>query len=72
MAGSILEGEIQPGMFAHIPCNSSLDITARIHSLEKNGEDVWLCIQSEPDGMDFLSAFNIKNETIEVSTEGSD
>ena len=76
MAGSILEGEIRPSMFVHIPCNSSLDITARIHSIETirrhDVEDVRLCIKSEPDKMDFLTAFNIKNETIEVSAEGSD
>ena len=76
MAGTVLEGEIQPGMFIHIPCNSSLDITARIDSVEtalrQNSEEVCLCIKSEPDDPGLLSGFNIRNETIEVSTQGSD
>ena len=76
MSGSVLEGEILPGMFVHIPCNSSLDITARIQSIEtalrQGAEDVCLCIQSDDDEADFLSGFNIRDEVIEVSTEGSD
>ena len=75
MAGSILEGEIQPGMSVHIRCNPSFDITAPIHSIEtalrQGVEDVCLCIQSDHEEADFLSAFNIRDETLEVTKDGS-
>ena len=76
MAGSVLEGESLPGMFGHMPCNSSLDITARIQSIEKprrlDADDVWLCIEEEPDEVDLLSALNVSDETLESTIEGSD
>jgi len=76
MAGSNLEGEIKPGMFVHIPCNPSFDITAPIHRIEyalrQGAEDVCLCIESDQEEADFLSAFNIRDETIEVTNNGSD
>jgi len=74
IAGSIVEGEIRSGMFVHIPFNSSVSTTARIHSIEfarhQGGEDVCLCIKSEPELARFLRDLNICDETLEVSTEG--
>ena len=76
MMGSILEGEIHPGMFACIPFNPSVEMTVRVHSIETarhpDGEYVCLCIQSECDDMEFLTAFNIRDETLEVTIDGSD
>ena len=76
MAGSIVEGEIRAGMFVHIPLNSSLASTARIHSIEfarrQDREDVCLCIESEPELAEFLRDLNIGDETFEISADGSD
>lgn len=77
MAGSIVEGEIRNGMFVHIPFNSSLVMTARIHSIEfvrrqGGGEDVCLCIKSELELAEVLRGLSIGDEIFEVSTEGSD
>lgn len=76
MAGSIVEGEIRTGMFVHIPFNSSLATTDRIHSIEfarrQGGEDVCLCIESEPELAEFLHDLNIGGEIFEVIEDGSD
>ena len=66
MAGSIVEGEIRNDMFVHIPINSSLVMTARIHSIEfvrrQGGEDVCLCIKSELELAEFLRGLSIGDE----------
>ena len=76
MAGSVLEGEFRAGMFVRVPLNSSLDMTARIHCIEfvrrNGGEDVCLCITSEPDIAEILRGLDIGDETFEVTTDGSD
>jgi hypothetical protein len=76
MAGSVVEGEIRTGMLVHIPFNSSFATTARIHSIEfarrQGGEDVCLCIESEPELAEFLRDLNIGDETFEVTADGSD
>ena len=76
MAGSVVEGEIQAGMFVRVPFNPSLDMTARIHCIEfarrHGGEDVCLCIESEPELAEVLRGLDIGDETFEVTTDGSD
>jgi len=76
MAGSIVEGEIQTGMFVRVPFNSSLVMTARIHSIEfahrQGGEDVCLCIESEPELAEILRGLDIGDETFEITKDGSD
>jgi hypothetical protein len=76
MAGSIVEGEIQVGMFVHVPFNSQLSMTARIRCIEfarhGGGEDVCLCFESVPEMAEIWRALNIGNETVEVTTHGSD
>jgi hypothetical protein len=76
LAGSIVEGQIRPGMFVPVPFNSSLEMTARIHSIEfarrSGGEDVCLCIESEPDALDLWRGLNIGDETFEITTDGSE
>lgn len=76
MAGSVVEGEIRVGMFVHVPCNSSLDMTARIHSIEyarrQGGEDVCLCFESEPDALELWRGINIGDETLEITEDGSE
>lgn len=73
MAGTILDGKIQAGMFVRITCNSALGLTARIHSIElvrrTNGEDVCLCIQSEPKQHELFRSLNIADQTVEVVLE---
>jgi hypothetical protein len=76
MAGSIVEGEIRKGMFVHFPCNSALDITGKIDCIEfarrKDGEDVCLCFEGEPEELDFWRAMNISDQTLEISDHGSE
>jgi hypothetical protein len=77
MAGSVVEGEIRKGMFVRVPFNSSLDMTARIHSIEfarrlGGSEDVCLCIESEPELAEILRGLDIGDETFEVTIDGSD
>ena len=77
MAGSIVDGEVQPGMFLRVAFNSALDMTARIHSIEfarrRGGEDdVCLCFEAEPDLLEIWRGLNISDETFEVTPDGSD
>lgn len=76
MAGSVAEGEIRAGMFVRVHFNPSLDVTARISSIEfarrQGGEDVCLCIESEPALAEILRGLDIKDETFEVTTEVPD
>ena len=77
MAGSIVEGDIRAGMFVRVPFNSSLEMTARIHSIEfarrlGGSEDVCLCIESEPDALELWHGLNIGDETLEITDDGSD
>lgn len=77
MAGTVIEGEIRQGMFVRVPFNSSLDMTVRIQCIEYarragGSEDVCLCIESEPELVEILRAFDIGDETFEVTTDGSD
>ena len=76
LAGSIVEGEIRAGMFVRVSFNSSLDMTVRINCIEfarrQGGEDVCLCIESEPELAEMLRGLDIGDETFEVTTDGSD
>jgi hypothetical protein len=76
MAGSVVEGEISAGMFVHIPLNSLAAMTLRIHCIEaarrQDGDDVCLCFESQGKAGEFLRGLNIRNETFDVTTEGSD
>ena len=73
MAGTILNGKIQAGMFVRVRCNSELDMKVRIHSIEfalrKNGEDVCLCIEADPKLAQLLRGLNIANQTVDVVLE---
>ena len=76
MAGSVVEGQVRAGMFVHVPFNSSLDMTAKIHSIEfarrHGGEDVCLCFESEPDALELWRGLNIGDETLEITEAGSE
>jgi hypothetical protein len=77
MAGSVVEGEIQAGMFVRVPFNSALEAAARIHCIEYarhlgGSEDVCLCIKSEADEFELWRGLNICDEVLEVTFEGSD
>jgi hypothetical protein len=70
MAGKVLEGDIQAGMFVRMPFNSALGVTARIHSVEfargTKGNDICLCIESEPEQSEFFRGLNLADEIVEV------
>jgi hypothetical protein len=72
MAGSIVEGQIRAGMIVKVPLNSSLAISAQIHSVEfarrtDGREDVCLCITYEdPDELFVWNPLNIRDETLDV------
>ena len=75
LAGSIIEGKIQAGMFVHFPFNPSLGMTAKIQYIEfarrtGGGEDTCLCIESEPEMNEVFRSLEIGNETLEVTESG--
>jgi hypothetical protein len=71
MVGSIVEGEVSPGMFIQFPFSSSLLITSRIHSVEParqdDAEDVRLLIESDPELADIIRGLDIRGEILEVT-----
>jgi hypothetical protein len=76
MAGTVVEGEIRAGMFIRVPFNSSLDLTARIHSVgfarRHGGEEVCVCFEFEADAFDVWRGLCIGDETLEISEHGSE
>jgi hypothetical protein len=75
LAGTIVTGVIRPGMFVHIPLNSSLAVTERIHSVELalrlGGEDVCLCLELDPDALKIARVLKI-GDAIEISVGDPD
>ena len=74
VTGLIVEGDINVGMFVHVPLNSAIDIKARIDALEfvrqlGGTEYIGLCLKLEPDALEIWRALNIRDETIEISEE---
>jgi hypothetical protein len=76
LAGSIVEGDIQPGMFIRVPFNSSIQMTVRFHSIEfarrKDGEEPCLCVVVESELAMILRTLNIRDEIVDVTTDGTD
>jgi hypothetical protein len=77
LAGSIVEGVVRQGMFIRVPFNSSFAVTAQIHSIEfarrrGGGEDICLCIASKPQLAEIFRGLDLRNETFEVTVDGSD
>ena len=78
LAGSIVEGEVRPGMFVHVPFNSNTAMTARIDCIEfarrlGGHEDICLCIRyTEPKELELWRGLDIGDEIFEVTTDGSD
>lgn len=77
LAGSIVDGEIRPGMFVRVPFNSALEMTAQIHSIEfahrlDGGESLCLCIPcSDEKELEIWRGLKISDETFEVD-DGSE
>ncbi len=72
LAGEIREGEIKAGMNVNIRFNSSVSMTAPIHSIEfalrRGREDVCLCILYEDDtDLMIWRGLNIGDEIVEVT-----
>ena len=78
LAGSIVEGEIRPGMFVRVPFNSRTAMTARINCIEfarqpSGHEDTCLCIRYVgPEELEIWRGLDISGETFEITTDGSD
>lgn len=76
IAGEVVEAPIRIGMFIHVPWNSSIKLTARIHRIEfarrQDGEDVCLCLDLEPDELEVWRGMELCGETIEVTENGTD
>jgi hypothetical protein len=77
LAGSVVEGEIQQGMFVRIPFNSSLTMTVRIHSMgfehhAGGSEDICLGIECGPELVEIWRSLDLTNEVLEVVTEDLD
>ena len=77
LAGSIVEGEILPGMFVHVPFDSSAGMKARIDCIEfarrlGGHEDTCLCIRySKREELEIWRGLDIVDQTFEVATDGS-
>lgn len=77
LAGSIVEGQIRPGMLVWIPLNSAIVTTARINCMEyvrRSGghEDTCLCISyTGTEDLEFWRGLNIGDETLEVMPDAS-
>lgn len=73
VAGSIVEGDISVGMVVHVPLNSIVNMTARIHSIEfvrrHGGEDVCLCLDVGREFIQVWRVLNIADETLEISED---
>ena len=78
LAGSVVEGEIRPGMFVRIRFNSSMAMTARIDCIELarrlgGHEDTCLCIRyTNQEELEIWRGLDIGGETFEVTTDDSD
>jgi hypothetical protein len=78
LAGSIVEGAVRPGMFVHVPFTSRFAMRARIECIEfarrlGGHEDTCLCIRyAEPEELELWRGLDINDETLEVTTDGSD
>ena len=76
LAGSIIEGEIQRGMFVRVPLNSQTGVRLLIDSIEfarrDGGEDVCLCIWSGSRFAEMLRGMDMSDETFEVAAERVD
>jgi hypothetical protein len=70
LAGSVTEGEIEPGMLVHVPINSQLVVVAPVHSVEfarrEGTEEVCLCITDGPE-VEMLRGLTITDELCEVA-----
>ncbi|WP_316171321.1 hypothetical protein [Bradyrhizobium sp. SZCCHNRI1058] len=70
LAGEMAGGQIQAGMIVSVPLNSSLSISAPIHSIEfarRTGgrDDVCLCIAYEDsDEPEIWKGLDLKNEIV--------
>ncbi len=71
IAGSIVEGKIQKGMFVHVPLNSEVGMRLLIDNIEfarrQDGEDVCLCIWSGPQFTEKLRGLKIKGKIFQVA-----
>lgn len=76
-----LHGVAEPGMFAWIQLNRSLDMTVRIKAIEevefpKEPQPYTLLELHEPasppEYLDFMLAFNVGLETVRISADGTD
>ncbi len=77
LAGANLLGEIRQGMHVHIPFDSGITMTARIDTIEfarrtVGGEDICLCFKLDPEMLEIWRGLNLQDETLDITTDGSD
>jgi hypothetical protein len=72
IAGDVVEGQVSKGMTVHIPLNGGLSMTATITALEHISTDgpaeVGLVITANAEDRAFLTAQNIRNEDLNVTS----
>jgi hypothetical protein len=78
VAGELVEGVAEPGMFLWIPLNLSLNMTVRITGVERllrrpGIEQLALTVAYDDEAMpDLLIGLNFAGETLRLSEEGED
>jgi hypothetical protein len=73
LVASLDAGKLEPGMFVHIPINSTLDLTVAIQEIEPLSPPnihVILDCGNDEDGAALVLAFNFANETLWVDEVG--
>ena len=68
-------GELEPGMYIHIPLNSMLSFTVRITDVmqaKNGGVRLLLDCGDDPKSVPLVVAFNFEDETLEVLSTGNE
>ena len=78
LIGQLKEGEVEQNWFINIPFNSSLSMTVRITSIEDveissdQAKYKLLILNGDNEMLDFLLAFKIGSEFLDITIEGND
>ena len=78
LIGQLKEGAVEQNWFINIPFNSSLSMTVRITSIEDveissdQAKYKLLILNGDNEMLDFLLAFKIGSEFLDITIEGND
>ncbi len=71
LAGSVVEGEVQPGMWVNVPCGEFMTLRApilKVESITRSGrEDVCLCVRADLAQTLREDGVEIRGQTIEIT-----